>query len=102
MSYRKKLKDEAFKLNDIEDYNSENILSQNILNLYNNTKNLNLDFKNNIFFKHIKHISENAGKFDKQNLDFSISGENDEDYLKDIKSQKELLAEYERKANELK
>ena len=102
MSYRKKLKDEAFKLNNIEDYNSENILSQNILNLYNNTKNLNLDFKNNIFFKHIKHIPENAGKFDKQNLDFSISGENDEDYLKDIKSQKELLAEYERKANELK
>jgi hypothetical protein len=101
MSYKKKLKDEVFKLNNIEDYNSENILSKNILNLYNNTKNLNLDFKNNIFFKHLKHISENAGKFDKQKIDFSISGENDEDYLKEIKSQKELLDEYEQKANEL-
>ena len=99
------------KLSDLENYNADNVLTDELKELYADIQLKCNDFRNNVFFKNIDNIDESLvsynlfsfnlqGNLDKKDIPPTYGLGNIEQEVKKIETYQELLAKFEAKANE--
>ena len=99
------------KLSDLENYNADNVLTDELKELYADVQLKCNDFRNNVFFKNIDNIDESLvsynfflfnlqGNLDKKDIPPTYGLGNIEEEVKKIETYQELLAKFEAKANE--
>ena len=100
------------KLSDLENYNADNVLTDELKELYADVQLKCNDFRNNVFFKNVDNIDEELvsyikfyvfnfqGKLDKKEIPHTYGLGNIDQEVKKIETYQELLAKFEAKANE--
>ena len=99
------------KLSDLENYNADNVLTDELKELYADVQLKCNDFRNNVFFKNIDNIDESLvsynlflfnlqGNLDKKDIPPTYGLGNIDQEVKKIETYQELLAKFEAKANE--
>ena len=99
------------KLSDLENYNADNVLTDELKEIYADVQLKCNDFRNNVFFKNIDNIDESLvsykyikfhiqGKLDNKDVPPTYGLGNIEQEDKKIETYQELLAKFEAKANE--
>ena len=102
------------KLSDLENYNADNVLTDELKELYADVQLKCNDFRNNVFFKNIDNIDDELvsyktnyfskfniqGKLDKNEIPHTFTLGNIDQEVRKIETYPELLAKFEAKANE--
>ena len=99
------------KLSDLENYNADNVLTDELKELYADVQLKCNDFRNNVFFKNIDNIDESLvsynlflfnlqGNLDKKDIPPTYGLGDIDQEVKKIETYQELLAKFEAKANE--
>lgn len=99
------------KLSDLENYNADNVLSEELKEIYADVQLKCNDFRNNVFFKNIDNMDEGLvsyknfiilklqGTLDKLEIPHSFGLGNIDAEVKKIELYPELLSKFEAKAN---
>ena len=101
------------KISDLENYYADNILTEELKELYAKVQNYCKDFRDNIFFKNVDLIQEQAvriiliylfifqGTFDKEDIYHTFDMGNVEEEVKEIQLLPELLVYYANRVKDL-
>ena len=98
------------KLSDLENYNADNILTDELKEIYADVQLKCNEFRNNVFFKNIDNMDDELvsyilfifiqGKLDKKDIPPTYGLGDIDQEVKKIETYQELLAKFEAKANE--
>ena len=88
--------------NEIEQFNTKNILKGELAEIYNDLIKKNSDFKNDVFFVNLNHYENKVGNCDKRLMPHSFREFKKEELLKEYQSSQQLIQKFTEKAKRIR